>query len=86
MSGLLEKPHTGGAKTPCAEFPTPSSPLHEVVTVASAPQPPVLFSGGSIKSLCDLSTVFMLEELPSIMMSTDEVSRMVAATIRHDMF
>lgn len=43
-------------------------------------------SAGAPSSLCDLSTVFMLEELPSVMMSTDEVSRMVAAAIRHDMF
>jgi len=43
-------------------------------------------SAGAPSSLCDLSTVFMLEELPSIMMSTDEVGRMVAAAIRHDMF
>lgn len=43
-------------------------------------------SAGAPSSLCDLSTVFMLEELPSVTMSTDEVSRMVAAAIRHDMF
>lgn len=43
-------------------------------------------SAGAPSSLCDLSTVFMPEQLPSVMMSTDEVSRMVAAAIRHDMF
>lgn len=49
IAGLLEKPHARGAETACTEFLTPSSPLHNVVTVASAPQPPGLFSRGSIK-------------------------------------
>lgn len=43
-------------------------------------------SAGAPPSLCDLSTAFMPEELPSVTMSTDEVSGMLAAAIRHDMF